>query len=567
MRKTLSVILSVIMLLSVCSFAIPASAAPEGTAINNASDFMNMAAEGKYYLNADITLSETYLNAFNGTFDGNGHTVTVSAPMFSDFSGELKNLTIKGAVYASDMDGAAFALKSSNGIVVTDVTNDASVTVMGSGRLGAGIVCLDTATQTSKSNTGSVFTNVVNNGEIYVESTGTQVPTAAGLVAISDSIMFTNCENNANITAKGSRAVSAGICARISPVKGSNSAEAYSCVNNGNITSVESYFAADGVTPDTGVAETGGIFANVGVSGNVGIYRIWGCVNNGDVVGTYRVGGLVGYVYGSKSNQYIDIQFCINAGDLTYGRTACTSSSVYDWCGPFVGYTNTVSTTIKYNIDIGSYTKDPNAITMNPGMSFFGCSSADVMGCDIAHNYLMSKDSFMYYTYASSEDNVAQRHTIDEKDGIYSVTLEDINSGKITYLINTAAMADEFGAAEGYLFYQTLGSDTLPTIDDTHGWVALSNGAYVNGEQSADVTTEEPKDTTPEDSGDVTNAPEDSGDATNAPEQSDDATNAPEQGGDGTQATEEKKGCGGFVAGGVAIAAILGTALIIKKRD
>ena len=37
-------------------------------------------------------------------------------------------------------------------------------------------------------------------------------------------------------------------------------------------------------------------------------------------------------------------------------------------------------------------------------------------------------------------------------------------------------------------------------------------------------------------------------------------TNAPAK-------TEEKKGCGGFVAGGIALVAILGTAVIIKKRD
>ena len=75
MRKTLSFVLCVAMLLSACVFAIPANAAPEGTAINTADDFLNMAAEGTYYLNADITVPATYPNAFKGTFDGNGHTI------------------------------------------------------------------------------------------------------------------------------------------------------------------------------------------------------------------------------------------------------------------------------------------------------------------------------------------------------------------------------------------------------------------------------------------------------------------------------------------------------------
>ncbi len=567
MRKTLSLVLSVIMLLSVCSFAIPASAAPEGTAINTADEFMNMAAEGKYYLNSDITLGGTYPNAFNGTFDGNGHCVTISNPMFADFSGEVKNLTIKGAVYVTDMDGAAFACKSSNGVIVTDVINNASVTVMGTGKHAAGIVALDVATQTNKANTGSVYTNVVNNGEIYLESSAPEFPTAAGITAMVDSVTFTNCVNNAKITSKGCSAVSAGIGGRVSPVKANNCCEVYSCVNNGEITSIESYFAPDGVTPTKGYSEAGGIIANIGKKSNIGIYRIWGCVNNGNITATYRVGGIVGYVYGSKSDQYIDIQFCINAGNLTYGRTASSETNVFDWCGPFVGYTNTDATTIKYNIDIGSYTKDPNAITMNPGMSFFGCSSYDSMGCDIQHNYILNKANFAYYTYASSDDNAAQRHTIDEKDGIYSVTLEDISSGKIAYEINKAAAADEFLPAEGYFFYQNLGTDTLPTTDNTHGWVVLSNGAYANGTPGEDTTEPEqtqPKDTEPEQTQPEATEPE----ATEpeATQGGEEQTQA-QQGGNTTEPAPEKKGCGGFVAGGAFIVAILGTALIIKKRD
>ena len=98
MRKTLSIILSVVMILSACCFALPVSAAPEGTPINTADEFLAMAADGTYYLNADITLTASYEAPFSGTLDGNGKTVTISAPMFKEFNGTAKNFTINGAI-------------------------------------------------------------------------------------------------------------------------------------------------------------------------------------------------------------------------------------------------------------------------------------------------------------------------------------------------------------------------------------------------------------------------------------------------------------------------------------
>ena len=146
MRKTLSIILCVMMLLSACSFAIPASAAPEGTAINTADEFMAMVSTpadateptAKYYLAADITLAGTYAEPFWGILDGNGKTLTVTNPVFADFSGEVSNLTIKGEIYYTDADAAGFATTSSRGYTATKVTNNANVTVMGNAKHAGG---------------------------------------------------------------------------------------------------------------------------------------------------------------------------------------------------------------------------------------------------------------------------------------------------------------------------------------------------------------------------------------------------------------------------------------------
>ena len=76
-------------------------------------------------------------------------------------------------------------------------------------------------------------------------------------------------------------------------------------------------------------------------------------------------------------------------------------------------------------------------------------------------------------------------------------------------------------------------------------------------ETQAPETTAAPETQAPETQAPETQAPE-----TQAPENQAPTTNAPT-----TEKVEEQKGCGGFVAGSVAIIAILGTALIVKKRD
>ena len=200
MRKTLSLILSMIMILSVCScFTMTASAAPEGTAINTADEFLAMVSTpadateptAKYYLASDITLPGSYVEPFWGILDGNGHTVTISAPMFNDFSGEVKNLTINGQIFYQDADAAAFAVNSTKAFKATNVTNNANVTVTGTGKWGAGFVanCVKTADP-------CIFVNCVNNGDIYIDSVAKEKMRGGGFGGIIDSCGFYNCTNN-----------------------------------------------------------------------------------------------------------------------------------------------------------------------------------------------------------------------------------------------------------------------------------------------------------------------------------------------------------------------------------
>ena len=589
MRKTLSIILCVMMLLSACSFAIPASAAPEGTAINTADEFMAMVSTAadateptaKYYLAADITLGSTYAEPFWGILDGNGKTITVTNPIFADFSGEVSNLTIKGEIYYTDADAAAFCLTSARGYKATNCTNNANVTVMGNGKHVGGFSARIDNNTTLGVPAECWFVNCVNNGDIYIDSTADQQPRAGGIAGLIDLVHLANCTNNGDVYAKGNVCIAAGLVARVANVKGMNGGEAFSCVNNGNVKVEDTYIGADGtVGGGNGAADAAGIFGNVGVSGNAGWYKIWGCTNNGNIDGPYRIGGMVGYVYASGSTAFVDIQFCINAGNLSYGRIPGVKegTNCYDYCGPFVGYTNSAFTTIKHCIDTGTITKHENALTLNDGQTFVGLSSADGSQYDIKGVYVLNKEQYKWVTWASADSNAANRHTIDEAEGIIVTTLEDIKSGKVAYLINEAALVDDYGFAsfdsddyawagiksgDTFGFTQKIGTDNYPAGNTgSANWVVLNGDKYENGEKgAAAATTEAPETQAPE-----TQAPETQTPETQAPE-----TQAPETQAQTPAETEPeapaKKGCGGMIAGGVAIIAILGTALIIKKED
>ena len=584
MRKTLSILLCVMMLLSACTFAIPANAAPEGTAINTADEFMAMVSSAadateptaKYYLAADITLAATYEAPFYGILDGNGKTLTVSNPIFADFSGEVKNLTIKGEIYYTDMDAAAFATASTKGYTATNVINDANVTVMGNAKHVGGFSAR--IVNNGDNDAACYFINCVNNGDIYIDSTANEKMRAGGFAGIIDKCAFVNCTNNGDVYMKGNICIGAGFVSRVGLTAGMNTAEAFNCVNNGNIKVEDTYISKDGVAgAGTGGADAGGIFGHIGTASNAGWYKIWGCTNNGDVEGPYRVGGMVGYVYAANSTAFVDIQFCQQNGNLVYGRVNPNGTATNDYCGPFVGYTNSPFTTIKYCIDTGTISLVQNSTNANDGMCFVGLSSADGTQYDVKGVYVLNKEQYKYFTYNHQEKYLANCHEIAIAEGIYVTTLEEIKSGKVAYEINEAALVDDYGYAtiddgaayawagftEGqtFSFGQKIGTDNFPAPSmNAENWIVLNGTKYENGEKGAVETTAAPETTkAPETEAPETEAPETEAPAadTEAPV----ATDAP------SETEPAKSGCGSFVAGGVAILAILGTALVIKKRD
>ena len=473
MRKLLTITLCVVMVLSLGLVGVHADEAP--VEIATAEAFAAMEANGNYKLTADITLTATYTTTFTGTLDGDGHTVTISAPIFKTLTGAtVSNLKIVGTAAAGNNHAGALSIQGS-GMTITNVTNEANVTSTKSGPYMAGIVgSVTTGKGTWEVHQVSTFTNCVNKGEINTAgASGT--PRIGGIVGnaakyahvvyvkcvnygkittdfnvgayvggIAGSTFggeWHECVNYGEVTAPKSTGWTAGILARLTPsAQGTDqSVLVEKCVNNGLISAA---------TETSTSGYTGGICAGTGGTGfgvdkdgdhkgtTYAVYTFDGCINNGNVVsgGNYAA-GILGYVYGqnkvseeTKNYQYAVVKNCINKGEITglknvdvmgiYNSGTLTQNpgaNTNTYTSQILAYTNADCTTITDNIGAGKL------VNVNDDYKvFFGLSSATAANYNVSGNKIVEGTKNFSYAcdaYAKDGDNYTLNLTTDSETG------------------------------------------------------------------------------------------------------------------------------------------------------
>lgn len=108
--------------------------------IGTAEKFAEMQPDGTYRLTADITVTKPYANEFTGTFDGNGHTVTLNITastanvgLFSKLAGGavVKNVITAGSVTATGKNNvggiAGVADTELGAITISNCKNEAAI--------------------------------------------------------------------------------------------------------------------------------------------------------------------------------------------------------------------------------------------------------------------------------------------------------------------------------------------------------------------------------------------------------------------------------------------------------
>lgn len=494
MKKLISILL--VLAMGASLFVIGAAAAtPEGTAITDAAGFAAMADGGKYYLANDLTLTETYAATFNGTLDGNGKTVTISAPIFSVLGdATIKNLSIAGAVEGTDDDIAALAVKANGTVIIDNCVNDATVKNTGADAdAGAFIAFVDKATDTN-----ITLTNSINNATIHAGNRG------GGLLGCINSRVVTidGCVNNGKVTSGDN--YSAGIISRFGDfTKGAEDCDTYvltikNCINNGDIEAggsrsggIISYFMGGSMLIDrctntgyikcvkSGKAwDAAGIFASMSsnyVESNyfIGDLIISNCINTGDIESSGDSGGIAtnfGAEGPAEGSNYI-IKNCINYGDILDAKDYAAGISAYFWGGT-VG--NTIDSCINYGKikNTGSGDGDNTAAIV----AYVNSGTFNVTNC-VNFSTEMSAAKGRLCTIAinkSAKTNgtYANNYTVAVDGASYNVLIDGWNSdtanwkeaeGSTTIIDATATAADVLARLEAgkvnYILYP--GDETL----------------------------------------------------------------------------------------------------------
>ena len=167
--------------------------------IGTAEAFAAMKPGGNYQLTADITVTEPYASDFSGTFDGNGHTVTLAISGDSDYQALFAKLAAGAVVKNVMVDGEVTGTDNIGGIagIATNATIIAcanKATVAATGRYVGGLV---------GKGTGLTMTSCYNQGA--VSSTRTRPINMGGIAGYVDGgASVENCYNTGSITGSGS---------------------------------------------------------------------------------------------------------------------------------------------------------------------------------------------------------------------------------------------------------------------------------------------------------------------------------------------------------------------------
>ena len=203
--------------------------------IGTAEAFAAMEPGGNYQLTEDITVTAPYAKDFTGTFDGDGHTVTLKITANTNYVGLFSKLAGGAVVKNVTVEGTVTGKKCVAGIAGYATDN---VKIEN---------CKNTASITGTKNVGGILGEAYNNEE-------------------SISVGIKNCANEGAVNSTGS-----AIGGIVGKMEGQNSI--IDCYNRGNITGFNNYAGIVGQS-------TGALVATIKNCYSVGAVTTYGASTN-----------------------------------------------------------------------------------------------------------------------------------------------------------------------------------------------------------------------------------------------------------------------------------------------
>lgn len=251
-------------------------------------------------LKADITVpSGTWIPiadyneglVFKGTFDGDGHSVSITAQapisnyqgLFGYNKGTIKNVTVSGAVSGSEYVGGIAAVNEGT---IENAANQAEIVSTAPVAFAGGIAGI---------NYGDIV-SATNNGSVTSQSAGS---CTGGVAGAAPSGSITSSNNTGTIT--GANA---------------NTLDEYneSCV--GGITGLN-FQSEISISSNTGRILSTDTDSYVGGIAGLNNGAISDCYNNGGVEGTNYAGGIAGYLFYNKKAGDASLKNSLNIGVIS----------------------------------------------------------------------------------------------------------------------------------------------------------------------------------------------------------------------------------------------------------
>ena len=484
---------------------------PQGTVVegdiytvSDWTEFAKAVAAGNDFEGKTITLQsdltvDTYFEyakgAFNGTFDGNGKTMTANGNIWPLFevvgtNGVVKNLTMNGKFTRfanAGVCGNATIAKINKGLI-QKVTNNSNTDLTVADGVVFGSIC---------GQNGGTLDECKNYGNINISysSTTNLAFYGGGLAALGHTVSgsatataintddtctpgtFINCENHGNIvatveSAKPIRQSYGGICGLVY----FNGVKFENCINKGNIRRVSAGEASNNFSASvggilgrsaawytTGTGDGGALDTSI----NGYDTEIKNCTNSGELFCKCRhsggitatgsgartdgVGGIVGTLIGNASNTQ-KVTGCTNTGKLTGGWNADVNTLALGGIVGQAAYTEISNCTAKCEITTIS---NEYYIGAAAGIAAFVHANVNVTGC-------IAKADMNIYAYP-------------KKPFFYGLILGNI---KTSATVSNASVAGSIIAdgtdlnitAENYSDYLISATSNVKLSDPTTSW-------------------------------------------------------------------------------------------------